>query len=297
MDAAESTRYTAPVILFAILFGLLSMVCYGLANAFSQSLAKRLGPAQFLFLRGLTIVAMLAVVCIPTYAHSHNWPEVLFAFGIGFTGYLPPLAFMHGLRVSKIGIVAPIANAAPLITVLLSFFILNVPVHGVQWLAIALIVTANAATAINFRDFRQSNLVKLESGVPYGMIAALLWGAGAFLMIYPNRAIGPWQTALFAELGVTVAACIHVLMRRERIQWRETTNWRLIRNGVLIALGTLAFGIGVSHFNIGIVASLSNANAVVSALAAVAFYHEVLTRREKITAAILAIGIISISIT
>ena len=131
--ARRTAGYTGGVILYAILIGLVAMVCYGLANTFAQPPAKRLGPAQFLFVRGLATVAILAVVCIPTYARSHDPLQMLYAFAIGVFGYLPPLLFTHGLKVSRIGIVAPIASTAPLITILLSYWLLHSPLHAVQW--------------------------------------------------------------------------------------------------------------------------------------------------------------------
>jgi len=157
-------------------------------------------------------------------------------------------------------------------------------------------VLANVMVAINFRDFRQSNIAKLSSGVPHGLGTSVLWGVVFYLIIFPGRVIGPWQTALFLELGVTAAAAAHLMFRHEKLRWRESVKLPLLLNAFLIAGGTVLYNVGVRWFNIGVIASMTNSNAVVSVIAAVIFFRETFTRREKLTAAAMVLGILLISL-
>jgi drug/metabolite transporter (DMT)-like permease len=280
----------------ALLFGLIAMFGYGLANTYSLPLAKRLNPARFLFLRGLATCAVVAAAAIPTLYRLADWRAGLAAFAIGVLGYLPPLAFTHGIKVSRIGIVAPIAGTAPLLTVLLSALVLHTHLQSIQWLGVAVIVLANIAVSVNFRSLRDSNILRLASGVPFALITAVLWGVVFFLIIYPTRSLGPWVAALMMELGVTMAAGVHVLLKREPLLLKESVKPRLVANAALIALGTLCYTIGIKSFNIGLVAILANSNAVVSIIAASFVHHERLTRSEKILATLLVAGVVLVSI-
>jgi len=280
----------------AILFGLVSMVGYGLANVYSLPIAKRVGPARFLFLRGLAICLILIVTAIPTMHHLANWRATIAAFAIGLLGYLAPLAFTHGIKISRISIVAPIAGTAPFITVLLSALLLGTHVGSVQWLGIMLILAANIAVSLNFRSLRDSNVLKLASGVPYALVAALLWGVVFFLIIYPTRSLGPWLSALLMEIGVTAAAAVHVWLRHEGFAFKQAVSRPMLANALLIAGGTLGYTIGVHSFNIGIVATLSNSTAVVSIIAATLVHHERLTHNEKILAALMTLGVVVVSV-
>lgn len=280
----------------AILFGLISMFSYGLANTYSLPLAKRHGPARFLLLRGIVVCAILLVLAIPNLHYLSNWQAVLAALGIGIFGYLPPLAFTHGIKISRISIVAPIAGTAPFITVLLSVLLLNTHLHGIQWLGIAVIILANIAVSVNFRSLRSSNILKLASGVPYALVAALLWGLVYFLLIYPTRSLGPWVSALLLEFGLVIAATVHLKFKREELQVAKAADKLLIFNAVVIALGTLGFTIGVKYFNVGLVAALANSTAVVSIIAATLVHHERLTRMEKVLAAFMIAGVVLVSI-
>jgi drug/metabolite transporter (DMT)-like permease len=225
-----------------------------------------------------------------------DWQPALAAFGIGVLGYLPPLAFVHGIKISRVGIVSAISSTAPFFTILLSVIWLGTHLHSIQWWGVALIIAANTVISINFQSIRDSNILKLASGVPYGLIAAVLWGLVYFLIIYPTRAIGPLLSALMLELGVAAAAGIHLLVRKESLMVRQAATWPIVSNGLLIMGGTLSYTIGVAAFHVGVVAALANSTAAVSIIAAGLLHHERLVRGEKILAALMVAGVILISI-
>jgi drug/metabolite transporter (DMT)-like permease len=273
------------------------MVSYGFGNAFSQPLAKRLGPAQVIFLRGVTICLVLAIASLPSYHFlNRHWGSLWEALGLGAAGYLPVLAYTHGLKVSKIGIISPIAGSAPLVTVLLAYFILHDNVNEVRWLAIAVIILANVAVSLNIRSWRNSNLLILSSGIPFALIAAVGWGLFYFILIYPTRAIGPWLAALFAELGVTIAAGIHLALAKKELAARQLWSPSIVVNGLLTCAGTVAFTIGVRSYNQAIVITLSNSVAVVSTLLGVVFFHERLRQSEILAGASMIMAIIVLSL-
>src|ERR1035438_2311124 len=142
--------------LMAVLLGLISMLGYAAANVVSQPLARKLGSQQILFLRGLTIVPVLLIVSIPSLHYLKDLHYVLFALLLGLLGYLPLLAFTHGVKISRVGIIAPIAGSSPLITVLMAFVILSTPLKALQWLAVVIIVVANMAASINPKSLKES---------------------------------------------------------------------------------------------------------------------------------------------
>lgn len=283
--------------LLAVLLGFLSMAGFAFANVSSQPLAKKFGNGQVLFLRELTVVIVLALLAIPSLHNIKDVHYVLFALALGLAGYLPLLAFTHGLKVSRVGIVSPIAGCSPLVTVILAFAILGTPIKSIQWLAIVLVILANVGASINLKNFKDSNIAKLTSGVPVALMAALGWGLFFFAIIYPTKAIGPWLTSFLAELGVTVAAAIHLLVSKQKVPLRQALSLKIMGNGLCIVVGIIAFTYGVSRYNIGIVASLSNSVALLSALLAAYFFKERLNRNEMIAAAAMITGVVLITVS
>ena len=284
------------LLLSSILPGLTSMLAYGLANAFSKPLSQKLGASQTLYLRGFTISIVLAIVSIPSYHYLHRWDVALIALVLGMAGYLPLLAFTHAIKESPLGVIAPIAGTSPLITVILSFLFLGVVLHPFQWAAVLLVIFANILVSIDFNNWHQSNLLKTSSGIPFALAAALGWGLFFFTLIPVTKILGPWLSALMAEIGVTTAAGIHIKLSSQEVAMKDSLRPSIIVNGFLICVGTLAFTVGVRYFNVAIVASLSNSVALVTTLVGLYFFREKLRMKEKIAAGLMIIGIAVLSL-
>lgn len=281
-------------ITLAVVFGLVSMLSYGLANAFSRALSQELGPPQMLFLRSWTMISILLVASLPSLVIPHDWRVVAATIALGMFGYLPVLAFTHGIKSSRIGIVAPIAGTSPLITVLLAFAFLGTAIHAGQWVAITMVALANIIVSVDIRNWRQSNALQLSSGIPYAVFAAIGWGIFFFLLVPAATSLGPWLATLCVELGVAIASGVHIWATRQPVAMRDALKPDVIMNGILICIGTLAFTVGVRYFNVGIVAALSNSTALVAAVLATYMFHERLNRTEKIAGAVMVLGVVII---
>jgi drug/metabolite transporter (DMT)-like permease len=251
---------------------------------------------QTLFLRGIAVTLILAVGALTNYRDFNHYKDILLTLGLGIAGYLPVLTFTHGIKISRIGIVAPIAGTSPLITVLLSFFILNTPIHFLQWLAIVVVIGANVVMSVDLKNWRNSTIMQLSSGIPFAIIASLGWGCFYFFLVYSARSLGPWLSAFLVEAGVTLAAGIHLLLSAKRIPFKEAVSKSVLANSLLICAGTVAYTIGVLYYNVSIVAALSNSTAIVSALLATYVFHEHLTSKEKLAAFAMLASIVVITL-
>jgi drug/metabolite transporter (DMT)-like permease len=283
-------------LLYSVLCGLLSMVTYGFSNAYSKPLAQKYGPAPVLFLRGLTVSATLIIASGWNYGSLHDLTAGAATILLGVAGYIPVLAFTHAIKNSRLGIVAPIAGTAPLVTVLLAFLFLGVQISFVQWFAICLVIFANVAVSFNFKNWRDSNALQISSGVPFAIVAASGWGLFYFFLVPSTQALGPFLSACLAEIGVTFAAGLHVWFGAKSCSIKDALEPAMAVNGLLICMGTVAFTVGVTYFNIGIVGTLSNSVAIVTTLIGAFAFGERLHVKEKIAAATMIFGIAMISI-
>jgi uncharacterized membrane protein len=109
------------------------MFGYGLGNVYAQPLAKRLGTVRSMFARGIVLCLLIGGTAIPSLLHPLDWSAVLAAFAMGVAGYLPLLAFTHGIKNGRLSVIAPIAGSSPFVTVLLSVLFLGAHLHLVQW--------------------------------------------------------------------------------------------------------------------------------------------------------------------
>ncbi len=283
-------------IAISIGLGLLSMTAYGLANAFSRPLSRELGAPQVLFLRGFTICAIMLILSLPSLHNLSNVAAVTARFVLGLLGYLPLLAFTHGMKTSRLGIVAPIAGTSPFITIILAAVFLGAAISRAQWLAIIVIVAANIAISVNLKNWRESNVLKLSSGIPFAVMASVGWGLFFFFFIYSTNALGPWLGTLLVEAGVTTAAGLHLWLTHQPVNLADARRPSVMANAALICLGTSAFAVGVHSFSVPIVAALSNSTSLVSAVLATLMFHERFTRTEIIAGACMIGGVAVIAL-
>jgi drug/metabolite transporter (DMT)-like permease len=272
------------------------MFAYAFANAFSKPLSQKLGAPQTLFLRGFMIIIILGIASIPTYHYLSHWQVALEALALGIVGYLPVLTFTHGIKESPLGIVAPIAGASPLITVILSFLFLGVLLKPGQWAAIVLIIATNVFVSVDIRNWRQSNFLRSSSGIPFALAAAIGWGLFYFLLVPVTRVINPWLAALLVEIGVTIAAGLHIKFSSQKVSLKSSLEPRVIANGVFICLGTIGFTVGVKYFNVGIVESLSNSTALIASILGVYLFHERLRIKDRVAAAVMIASVAALTL-
>ena len=283
-------------IALSILFGLISMVSFGLANAYSKPLSQKLGPAQMLFLREFAILPVLLAVSIPSFHYLQHWQVAVAAVLLGVAGYLPVLAFTHAVKESPLGIVAPIAGTSPLVLVLLSVLFLNTTISQLQWLAVALVILANIIVSVDPKNWRQSRLLQKSSGIPFALFAALGWGLFFVFLVPVSRTLGPWLAALLPECGVALAAGLHVFLSKQPIHLADGFKPLVLVNGLCICGGVLGFTIGVRYFNAAIVGVLGNSTALISTLLGMYLFKESLHLKERIAAVVMILGIAAISL-
>ncbi|MCK5283329.1 MAG: hypothetical protein KAK00_08035, partial [Nanoarchaeota archaeon] len=79
-----------------VIFGLIAMLGFGLANAISQVPAKALGSRKTVFLRGIFVSILLCILCL-FFLDKINFSMkyIMIAFGISLIGYIPLATFYN----------------------------------------------------------------------------------------------------------------------------------------------------------------------------------------------------------
>ena len=186
---------------------------------------------------------------------------------------------------------APIAGTAPLVTVILSTLFLSVVLTPFQWFAILLVLIANVAISVDLKSWQNFKFIQTSNGIPLALAAAIGWAMFFFFLVPVADRLGPWLSAFLVELGVAIAAGIHLKITSQKINYRKAFSWPVISNGIFIAIGTLAFTIGISYYNVGIVVTLGQSSALITILLGVWIYKEHLTLKERVLSLIMIIGV------
>ena len=167
-----------------VIFGILSMLGYGLSNAISQVPAKKVGVTRTVFYRNLLIAPIIFIVLLFFLSSTTvSLTYILIAAGISIIGYIPLATYVKAVKHGKVGVVTPISHSSLLVTVILSLIFFGEKLTALQTIAIALIVLGVMLISINFRDFRKSHIFQLSSGVPFAKIAEISSITGGYLGI------------------------------------------------------------------------------------------------------------------
>ncbi len=280
-----------------IFFGLLSLFGYGLSDAMLAVPSKQLsGPVTILY-KGIFVLTILGILALLITENRHiTMAALTLQLGIILLGYLAFLAFIKSLRVGKVGVVVPIANASTVFTTLFSIVFLGEKLNWIQLVAIALICTGIVLVSINFRDWKSSPIFSFSSGVPYAMLCCLAWGVLFTLSKFTVAAFGPVLNSLLLESGMFACAAIHLGLTQTRLPHATRQLWLQIL-GVAITgtAGTLFLYAGLNLGSVAVVTALSFSGPLIATLYGKFVYHEQLRLRQYLAIAGMAGGILLIS--
>ncbi|MBD3164846.1 EamA family transporter [Candidatus Woesearchaeota archaeon] len=280
-----------------IVFGLLSMLGYGLANSLVKIPAGRIGNEKTVFYRTLFSSAMLFIVMILFLElTSFVLTYIIIAFMIAALGYVPLASFYKSVETGKVGIVVPIANSSVMYTVLFSLLFYGESLSGLETLSIILIISGIILISLNLKSIKNSHIFSLKSGVPYALLTSLLWGAVFFLFKIPASVLGPFLTALIIESGIVIISAARLKYSGKGFSADRRSLVYVFFIGIFASAGILFFNIGIAFSGVSIVAAVAFSNPLISTLAGRIFFRERLSFKEYSAIGMLIAGIVILSV-
>ena len=280
-----------------IIFGLLSMIGFGLSSAISQTPIKKLGGTLTIFIRNVfATIILLVLLFFFKNEITFNLKYIGIAILISLVGYIPLASYFQALKYEKVGIVSPIAGCAVMVSVLLSIIFYQESLAKSQIIAICLIISGIIFISTNFKAWKKSDILH-SKGVHFALISLVLWGIIYFLFKIPSIAIGGFLTAFIIESGIMVWSGIHLINNKPK--WK-TIDKRLILYlfvlGILTAMGTLFFVLGVKIAPVSIIAPIIAANPLITTLYGKFIFKEKLNKWQYLAITMMLIGMVIISI-
>ena len=281
-----------------IIFGLIAMLGYGLGNALTQVPVREIGERRTAFFRNSIISLMLFVILVAYLPESNFSLEyIAIAFVISFIGFIPMISFYKALKLGKVGVVAPIGSSSVVFTILLSIIFFGEVLSAAQIISMAAIVAGILLISVNFRDLRGSDIFRLSSGVPYAIVACILWGLVYFLFKIPVSVLGPILTSFIIEFGVLISSWISLKMAGAEIGKPDPRMWRYIfAIAILMAMGTLFYNIGVKSYDVSIISAITFSSPIVSTLYARFAYKERISALQWFAVMLILAGIVLLAI-
>ncbi len=279
-----------------------AMFGYGMADCFWKKPVAELGPVRSIVFRNIVVCVFLAIILLFNFDNLNIWQTryLLYSVCIAFFGYFGLFFYGHALRHGKIGIVVPICGISPIISTLTAILLYGETVSLSKWLVMPVIIIGIVLISIDLKDFKNSGLFDLKSGIAYAFLAAFFWGTTYAFFGIPASKIGVVPFALTLELTVLFMSIVNItLIKKETISVPKEKIKRVWVNIIGVSFGgtagTLLITTGYKFATVSTVSSIVSATPMIALLYYKIVHKEKLTTQEYIAAVMIVTGVVVIS--
>jgi drug/metabolite transporter (DMT)-like permease len=283
-------------VLIATIAGLVTAFCWGTSDWLSARGAKKLSPIAVNFGSQVTgfilcsILLLFADIHLPS---ASQLVRIVIAITLLDLGYM---TFVKALASGTVGVIVPIGNSYPLVTLLLSVILLG-DKPGSKQLAAFFCIILGAAVLAYEKNPKKVPLRQLHRETLLAVIACFIWGTSFFLI---NPLVGQmsWQELIFfTEVWASLfAVCLIVAKYRIKsvnMAKRAVKSRVVIFAGATGSMGLLSTYLGAERAgSILIPAVLSSSAPLVASMWGAVIDKEILGVVKRIGTVIVVAGIV-----
>lgn len=285
--------------MLAILFALVAFVGWGSGDVFGGIVSRKIkgySSSFWLYLFGLVISSLL----IPFFwdklgsISPQMWLLIIF---LNLIGPIPVVAMYEGIRVGNASLVGTIGAAFAALTVVLSVIFLNDKLSLLQTFSIVIIFIGLILSSLKLKSLNFKSIFA-DKGVPYGLVAMVLWGIYFTFIRIPIREVGWFWPSYLAMLGVPI---IWVYMFIKKIKLEKLPNLRItffsFLNAVLLTGATFSYNFAVMSGQTSIVAPIAGSYPVLFVILSRFVFKDKLTKQQIGGILVTLLGIVALSLS
>ncbi len=283
---------------YGILFALVALLGWGLADFLIEKSTRKIGDAASLFF--ITAIGSLILLPFvykdigPLLSGHMGTTELWVLMGAGLFALTASLFDFEALRIGKIAIVEPIYAIEIIGTLLLTGFVID------EWLTFGQTVLVLAVTLgiilVSLKSFAHFKNIHLERGIVYAFIAALFMAGENFLTGYGSRLTNPLLTNWIIDMVITLVM-LGYLVTTQQIKSLGRDLWThpklILSVSIADTIGWVAFAYSAVYIPIGLAVGISEAYIVLAVLLGLFInkeklkHHQLLGAFTTVTAAII----------
>lgn len=291
-----------------VFYGLLSALCWGVADFGVARLSRRFGVVP-----ALACVQLAGLVGVGTLLMWHQSTPVATASqwwqlcGVGVISLLGTLLLYRAFAIGTLSIVSPITSGFGVVTALLAFWSGERPgqlaLVGAAMLMLGIVLVVR---------FQQDESATGATGVLEAIIAALCFGIVFWALDFVIPGVGKfWALLVLRAFSLAGAALLIAILRPVKMEGIEAASQDIpdspnpVRNSIwLLALGVatidslawLAFMTGTQKMDTTLVTALASIYSAITVLLACILLRERLARVQWVGVAIILFGVLMVSI-
>jgi drug/metabolite transporter (DMT)-like permease len=282
----------------AIIFALTALLGYGIADLFGGVLARRIGSYSSAFWAYVISVG-IASLYIP-FAWGQlariTLPVIILLAILVPIGIVPLIALYEGMKRGNASLAGTIGGAFSSIVVILSVIFLGDRINTYQILSIVLILVGLFLSSVDRRMLKVNQLFS-DKGVPYAIVAMVLWGIYYTFIRIPVRQIGWFWPAYFSWWGFPL---VYVLMRVRKIELKPLKGKQVrifsLLNAVLLVAALFAYNQATAEGQTAVVAPIAGSYPVLFVILAYFVFKDRLSKQQIGGIIVTLIGIVLLSV-
>ena len=285
------------IISLGALWGLISLVSWGVADYLARSYATQVGSSRTAFyVRFISLFPPILFLAIQAYSGQLyspiDWP-VIWKLGplLGAVLALSYVSYYRGLENGTVSVVVTVGSAWFAVGVILAFIFRGEVLSIYQSLVIGII-----AIGIIMLSGLQPSARGRPTGFAYGLASMLFMGIATLLFKYLVEAAGPMLTSFVGSLVSVILLWIWLHSSGSNVTLPGMKGLHtLIAAGLLDVAGVLCMIIGLAQAPIFIVGPLAAAHPIVTMSLARVFLKERLSELQWVGVTLTIAGVIVLS--
>ncbi|MBI2596576.1 DMT family transporter [Candidatus Daviesbacteria bacterium] len=283
--------------MLAIIFAFISYLGWGIGDILGAQTSRKIGGYSFsLYLSVIGLI--LSSFYIPFALADLNkftLESLIIIIILTFLGPIPLVAFYEGLRVGNAAVVGTIASSFALVTVLLSIIFLGEKISLGQSIFISIIFLGIILSSLNLRQLKNKNIL-LDRGIPYAIVAMLLWGVYFTFIKIPIKQIGWFWPGYLTWLSFPIILIVMQVKRIKLIKPDKRVFIPLLLAALLINIGGISYNLAISEGLVSLVAPIASSSVTLFVFLAFLIFKDPITKQQVVGVVTTLIGIVLLSI-
>ncbi|MFA6089041.1 MAG: EamA family transporter [Candidatus Woesearchaeota archaeon] len=281
-----------------IIYALIAMMGYGIANAILKIPAKEISGMKGIFVRNSFVIPILFILLLFfSKTQTFSFKFIVITLCIGIIGYLPLFFFFKALHHGKVGVISPIAGSSVIFTLFFASVFFHESLTLIKWVAVLCVLIGVVLISVNFRDIKKSDLFSVSSGIPFALITCFLWGFMYFIYKYPVTWVGPVLTSLCIEIGVWLSSLVHIKISKESFSFpKKSIVFYIFVSGLFVVFASVFQNLALSLGQVSLVSAIIASSPIIATLFGRIVYKEKLTISQYVAIVISIFGLVLLSL-
>lgn len=276
-----------------MLFPIITLVCFALADFASVFAARREKPMIILFWE-LLLACLVFSLYLPFNSFQFNLEMLVLTVVLGIFELLGSLFFLKSLKRGNASISGTVSGSYTALVIILALLIFGEKLMLKE--IIGIILAFLGFLLVSFRGKIRLENFYHDRGIVFALLAAIFWAVNAVFLKIPVSRIG-WFMPVFLYTFNWILLAGYFFFKKQKF-WPEKKHSLgiIFLAGIFLSTGLLSYNLGISKNYISLNAAIVACYPILYVLLCWVFLKEKMSTRQRIGVLLGLIGIATLNI-